>query len=943
MKKQEIPTNESASLRKKAEELLKQKLSKTDRQLSETDTLKLFHELDVHQIELKLQNDELIISNAKSETSAWKYMELYDFAPTGYFSLSKDGRIIELNLAAAEMIGKERSQLINRLFGSYVSENTKQNFNLFFNKIFTSKAKETTELDLSGNMAVQMPVLLTGIASGNGEQCSITMVNITERKLSENLLQESEKRFRYMSDNAPVLIWMSGTDALCDYFNKPWLDFTGRSLEQELGNGWAEGVHPEDFQHCLDIYLNSFNAQQPFRMEYRLRRYDGEYRWLLDNGVPRYTPDGIFIGYIGSCIDITGHKQAVEALMASNEFNKSLLQTIPFGMDIVNEDGNILFLNESFKQHFGKDALGKKCWDLYRDDKKQCSDCPLHAGITIGETQTYETNGVLGGKTFEIYHTGMIFNGQKAMLEAFIDITEHKQAEETLQKSEAAFRLLAEAMPQIVWITDPAGLNIYFNKQWVDFTGLTLEESYGNGWNKPFHPDDQLRAWNAWQNATKYGATYSLECRLQRYDGEYTWWLIRGVPVHDTNGAVIKWFGTCTDIHEFKQKERELYETKAILNSAMDQSQAGIAIADAPDGKLRYVNDAGLLIRGGNRQDVVNGVGLDQYVAGWKMLDLDGSPLKTDQVPLARAILFGETNSREFIIRRDVHDDRVVLAKAAPIRDENGRVVSAIVVFVDITEQKQAENEIRSLNETLENRIADRTRQLEIVNEELTFHLSELEQFSYVSNHDLQEPLRTLNQFTQLFTEKYADKLDEEGEKYIEFISKSAVRMSALVKDLLDYSLLGKESVKSIVDCNKIAEAVLSDLNDSIKGSSAKVTIQELPYLIGYETELRLLFQNLIGNAIKYQIKGMAPEINISAESREKDWFFSIKDNGIGIDQKHFEKIFTIFQQLHNRNEYEGTGIGLAHCKKIVELHGGKIWVKSTPGAGSVFMFTIPK
>jgi light-regulated signal transduction histidine kinase (bacteriophytochrome) len=221
--------------------------------------------------------------------------------------------------------------------------------------------------------------------------------------------------------------------------------------------------------------------------------------------------------------------------------------------------------------------------------------------------------------------------------------------------------------------------------------------------------------------------------------------------------------------------------------------------------------------------------------------------------------------------------------------------------------------------------------------------LSELEQFSYVSNHDLQEPLRSLIQFAQLIKENYTGKLDKEGNKYIDFITNSAARMKELVKDLLEYSLLGKEGVKTTIDCNKIVGIVLDDLGVSINGSDAKITVQELPTLNGYETELRLLFQNLITNSIKYQKKGEVPEINISAESHDKEWLFSIRDNGIGIDQKHFEKIFIIFQRLHNRSEYEGTGIGLAHCKKIVELHGGRIWVESSPGKGSTFLFTIPR
>jgi light-regulated signal transduction histidine kinase (bacteriophytochrome) len=285
-------------------------------------------------------------------------------------------------------------------------------------------------------------------------------------------------------------------------------------------------------------------------------------------------------------------------------------------------------------------------------------------------------------------------------------------------------------------------------------------------------------------------------------------------------------------------------------------------------------------------------------------------------------------------------DLRDVEVYSTPITFGNATLLHSIIH--DITERVKTEKEIQRLNETLEQRVAARTRQLETINRELVFHLNEIEQFTYITSHDLQEPLRSLMNCSHLIAEEHAGKLGDEGNRCIEFISDSANRMSELVKGLLEYSLLGKDSTMAHIDCNHIAGEVMSGLSGMIRERKANVSIQDLPSINGYKKELSLLFRHLVHNAIKFQKKDIPAEIKISAQQLQNEWIFSVADNGIGIPEKDREKVFVIFKRLHNRKDYDGTGIGLAYCKKIVELHGGKIWVESNKDVGSIFIFTIP-
>ncbi len=593
-------------------------------------------------------------------------------------------------------------------------------------------------------------------------------------------------------------------------------------------------------------------------------------------------------------IDVTEHKKAEEKI----RYLANIVESSEDAILTKSLDGIITSWNKSAENIYGylaEEVLGKNVSILEPDDlqgeTKQLIEV-IRQGKTIRHYETLRLKK--DGTKIDLSITpSPVFDISGELVAISIvarDVTEYKRSEEKIRLSNIYNRSLIEASldPLVTIGYDGKVTNV--NKATELATGYSRNELIGINFINYFLEPEKAK--KGYQEVFQKGAVFDYELEIQHKGGHITSVLYNASIYKDGSGKIIGVFAAARDITERKRMEAEL---EYIARLPWETPNPVIRLVQGH--KINYSNPAAQIL-----------------LTDWGCATNQEVPTTITELAIAAL--------NDGIQRKFEHKcaNNTYIISLAPF-PQSGYVN---LYGRDITEQKEAE------------------RILELRLEELARSNEELEQFAYVSSHDLQEPLRMITSYLQLLQRRYQGQLDNKADKYIHFAVDGASRMQNLINDLLEYSRVTR-SVREAktTNCEFVLNQALSNLKLMIKDNKVTISHDPLPYIMADSTQLIRVFQNLVFNGIKFQNEE-APKIHISAEKKESEWVFSVKDNGIGIDPQYSKRIFEIFKRLHTREEYSGTGIGLSICKRIVEGHGGRIWVESELGKGSTFYFTLP-
>ena len=656
----------------------------------------------------------------------------------------------------------------------------------------------------------------------------------------------------------------------------------------------------------------------------------------------------------------------VYTLESADYLYRILVEEMSEGVATLTNDGTIFYSNAQLASMLKiplEKMAGKKLNNFIVPEDKRTYLTLLDIGLEArsnGEISLQSTEG----KIIPVY---ISINSVKDLMGVYIvitDLSEQKLHEklktvynqlnnslESMRVSEKRYRSILNNLQDAyiqedkegkITIASPSAARMYHYESPKEMIGISVTNLYKN-------PDDRK---HFLEELKKHGKLENNENEALRKDGT-CFYSSQNAKYHYNEKDQI--MGTETlirDITANKLANEALKRSKIQFQVLIENLNIGVALVD-DDGKFSVVNPAFMRMFGLDTDgDILNVNSQDWSI--WKVYDENNNLIDVDDHPVRKVAITGKPVKNQLVSVLNPGSNNLVwmLISADPIFNKDGSLNKIICTYYDYTErkldeernQKLLKNEVRLTNKLKTSNNDLKETQYELMNtiKKLEISNNELKNFAYVTSHDLREPLRMITSFLQLLERRYTDQLDQDAKDFIGYAVDGAKRLDSMINDILIYSKVSKGRELSEVNFNKVIEKVYINLISSIEETDAEVIYDPLPTLITDESLMIQLFQNLISNAIKYRSKEK-PEIHVSVKEEGNDYIFSVEDNGIGIDEKHVDNIYTIFKRLHTSEEYEGTGIGLAIAQKIVQQQGGKIWVESELGKGSTFYFTIPK
>lgn len=782
----------------------------------------------------------------------------------------------------------------------------------------------------------------------------VTVMETTDRKKAMDRLTESEERFKLMAENSDILIALSDEKGKPEYFNTAWENIIDKKFNKLQTLDLLKIICPSNRKEFVTNFKQALQQKKRWSGEYKILNKNQKPSWLLVTGTPRFDLNHTFAGHVISSVDITERKLSEEKLKNSERVMRNIIEASPFPISVfMGEELKVEFANKAIFQAWGKgdDVIGKSFKEIlpelgHQGIFEQLEEVRSTGVPFLSQAQRVEMN-IHNQREIKYYNSSFNpirddSNKITGIFNTGVDVTDLVLSKEKVEEAEAKARLAIESADLGVYEFTFGTNEFITDRRFYEMCGLdkpaTIKEFRGL-----IHPEDaELREEAHIQSYSTGRLNY--QCRIILGDKSIRWIRVTGKLIYDQDNVPIKLTGITQDITPIVLAQQRIEESERAMRNMVLQAPVAMCILRGSEYIVEIANNK-MIELWGHTEDAIVGKPIFEAIPEAKEQGLEQL--------LEMVASSGErfiANERPMFLPRDGNLEQVYVNFVyEPIVQKSGDLFDILAIAVDVTPQVQARQEIEEVVEKRTHDLAKAVIDLKRSNEELA-------QFAYIASHDLQEPIRKITSFTEMLKNHLDENLDEVAISFMEKIINASTRMSKLIRDVLTYSETAKKADEfETVNLSRVVEGVLSDFDLLIEQKGAIVSVDKLPEIEAIPLQMTQLFGNLISNALKFSKKDGTPRIEIRFQKiehsdmdlmpwhRDVPYFhIQIKDNGIGFLPEYGEMIFSIFQRLHRKTEFAGTGIGLSMCKKIVQNHQGEINSIGSSENGAVFNIYLP-